>query len=386
MKKIYLIVVAILFIVSSCSTKTDGYLGEPSAFDTGSNGIPSDASAQANPIVSTTNTVIPNAIFYTKQGLNSNIIYVDLTGINDPNTQQWLQLFGTSLSGQNIWLEVDGVPKGILVVNNTGTGNSVKADLVFLVDNSGSMDQEADSVANDIVAWSAKLAQQGLDLRFGCVGYSVSGYVDGGINLTTQENINLFLNRSGLIGTDRTMGFLGSDSTILRASANTSYANCTDECGVQALRFADQKYSFRTGANRIYINFTDEPNQPNSLADWSVEFLKDQSNWNTSQGTVHTVFSSDTTSASNYWSSLMYERPWLMSDYTGGTKLFVQSDFSGVNLNNLPVTGAITNTYTLSFCNTSSVTNGQHIVKITVKATNGQVTAEKIFTNVRFGN
>jgi len=387
MKNIYILIVITLALVS-CTTKTDGYLGEPTAFDT-LNNIPSDGLAQANPIVLNTNSLIPNLMFYTKQGLNSNVVYVDLTGVNDPNTQQWLKLFGTTQANQNIWIEVDGVPKGILVVNNTGTGNKVQADIVFLVDNSGSMDQEADSVAKDIVKWSSRLAQQGLDLRFGCVGYAELGYVNGGVGLTNQANINQFLNRVGTTGTDRTIGFSGSDATFLQTTAKASYSNCTAECGVQALRFADKTFGFRTGVNRIYVNFTDEPNQPNNLSAYSVELLKDQKSWNTSQGTIHTVFSEDSTTYSKggqAWSPLQQERPWLMSKYTGGTTMFVPSNFASVSLDNLPVTGAMMNSYTISFINNSSVPNGQHTVKITIKTINGQVTAEKTFTGVTFGS
>lgn len=369
---------AIAFFITSC-TMTDGYVGEPAGFDVSNDGIPSDNAATPNPTVPTTNTVIPNALFSIKQGSNGQIIIIDLTGVQDPVTQQWLQLFGTTLANQNIWIEVDGVPKGILVLNNSGTGNTVQADLVFLVDNSGSMSEEADAVASEIVSWSAKLAQQGLDLKFGCVGYY--GSVNGGIDLTSQTDIAQYLNRSGVSGISRTYGFSGSNAAILQSNASL-YPNTYNECGVVALRFADQNFSFRSGANRIYVNFTDEPNQPNNLPDWSVEFLKNQQSWNTSQGTVHTVFSEDSTYIS--WSALVNERPWLMSDYTGGTKKFVPSNFSGVSLDDLPVTGAMTNTYTIWFYNTSTVPNGQHVVKITIKTPDGQVTAEKIFTGVWF--
>lgn len=384
MRKIFfsLFTVLMIVLISSCGTETGGYIGEPEPFDITE--IPSDGSAGANPTITSASTFIPNAIFTIKSGLNNNIIIVDLTGIQDPITQQWLNLVGTTKENQNIWIEVDGVPKGILVINNSGTGNKVLADLVFLVDNSGSMDEEADSVAASIVKWSTKLAQQGLDLRFGCVGYSDYGMVDGGINLTTQSNIDSYLNRSGLSGISRTVGFVGSDASTLQSIAGTSFANCTNECCVQALRYADQNFSFRTGANRIYVNFTDEPNQPNNQADWSVDFLKDQKNWNTAQGTIHTVFSEDSTNLS--YTPLQEEKPWLMSDYTGGSKKFVSSGFENVTLDDLPVTGAMSNSYKIYFLNTSTVANGKHVVKITIKTFNGQVTAEKIFTGVTFGS
>lgn len=56
------------------------------------------------------------------------------------------------------------------------------ADVVFLVDNSGSMGEEANAIARDIIDWAEKLAASSLDVRFGCVGY------DGGIKRRLEHH------------------------------------------------------------------------------------------------------------------------------------------------------------------------------------------------------
>lgn len=338
-------------------------------------GIPSDSEASPNPQVSGSNTAIPNVQFSS----NGKIISINMSGVQNPNGG-WMTFAGTGLSGQNIWVEVDGKPKGILVINNDGeTSRKKMVDLVFLVDNSGSMSEEANKLAQEIVSWATKLSQQNIDIRFGCVGYGGNGSgnegVCGALNLTDLNSISSYLNRS--TGTYRTVGFGGADAASLQQAA-INYRKSSGECGAEALHYADEQFSFRTGANRIYVNFTDEPNQPGSYSKNSVEYFRSQENWNTTQGTVHTVYSSANRNVS--------EKPWLLSEYTGGTTLYAKSDFSDVSLDALPVTGAIANSYIIQFKDNSTQADGTHTVTITILSPDGTVYAEKVFTNVSFYN
>ena len=148
---------------------------------------------------------------------------------------------------------------------------------------------------------------------------------------------------------------------------------------MMALRFANDYFSFRSGANRIYVNFTDEPNQPNHVSGWSVEYLNPSNgNWTPQQGTVHTVFSGSTSFSNQTGYS---ERPWLMSEYTGGTVLYASSSFSGVSLNDLPVTGAMQHSYSIYFTIPESLKDGQyHSIKVTVLSQDQAVRAERNFS------
>lgn len=349
-------------------------------------GIPSDSQASQNPEVGTPTTTIPNISYTVERDGDDAIVRIDMTGVQAAKSLDWMRLVGTAQEGQNVWVSVDGKPKGIVVYNNADNQGEQKllADLVFLVDNSGSMSEEADAVARDIQAWAQQLEASNLDIKFGCVGYSVWGTINGAFNLNTADSLSYFLSR--YTGTSRTMGFEGADALALENAATTINRNSTDdECGGMALRYADQNIKFRVGSNRIYVNFTDEPNQPDGKAEYSVEFFKDQANWATNQGTVHTVFSEDTTYYSNYWRAGYYERPWLISDYTGGTKLFATDTFTGVTLSSLPVTGAMTNSYVIRFTNISEFMDGQdHVVKITIRSTDGLTCAERTFV-INFG-
>lgn len=347
-----------------------------------STGIPDDSQATKNPTVTNPTTMVPN-IQTTLDEINGiPVIRIDMTGIKNAEGLDWLRLFGTGQKRQNVWVEVDDKPKGILVYNNSDDINesAIKTDVVFTVDNSGSMDDEADAIARDIVSWAQLLTNAHLDVQFGVVGYG--GYVSGAINITSVTALSDFLSEGD--GTTRTMHFGGADATQLKSYASSfksTNRNVSDnECGSMAIQFADTYFSFRSGANRIYVNFTDEPNQPNGISDYSVRFFDDQNNWPASKGTVHTVFS-ESKFTSNTWNKK--EQPWLISEYTGGTTLFTSASFKGVTLESLPVTGAMENSYIIRFANIDELLDGAaHKVHITIVSDDNSVKADKTFSVV----
>ena len=317
------------------------------------------------------------------------IVTMNLTGIQDPNTGEWIDLYGTGLSKQNVWVDVDYSPEGILVTNLDENTSTVKNDIIFTVDNSSSMDDEADAVANGIKSWATMLASKGLDVRFGVVGFG--GYIDGALNLTDASSLSSYLNYSS--GTNRTKHFGGSDASTLQQRANafsrTGSSPEANECGAMAIRFANNYFNFRAGANRIYVNFTDEANQPNGNTGYSVEWFKSQSNWPVQNGTVHTVWSAGKTYSSIYYGTdkVNYcEDPFKISDYTGGTEMSVKANASDLNLNQLTVSGAMTHAYTIRFMIPASYMDGNaHIVRIVVIAKNGTVRGQLSFM-VTFGS
>jgi len=322
--------------------------------------IPPDPSNITVPTTSYDN-LIPAATFGKTSG-NPSRIRVNLLGLVNPNTLLPLVLNGDYAGGgYNFYLEEDGIIKGVKLTK-VSTSTVLTADIVFTVDNSGSMDQEADSVANSILEFADYLSGKGLNVRFACVGYW--GEVTGAINFTDKNKLSNYLNnRTGYdYGTYRTEGFSGADSAQLEESAYTFASNIYNENGVVAVLFADSLFSWRAGAQRVFINFTDEPTQPDGYYDWSTAYLCEKI---LGRATVHTVFSEDTTYYS--WQDLYDERPWAMSQCTGGTVKFVDEYATGLNLVDLPVAGALSNSYLVEYVTTGS--NATHTVVITVKVT-----------------
>lgn len=274
----------------------------------GNSSIPNDPNPDNTPDVVNPNVTIPNVQYVCEIEDNDVICRLDMTGIQHPETLEWLRLYGTNNPEQNIWISIDGKAKGFTIYNNAdeNSDNGIMTDVVFVVDNSGSMSEEANAVARDIISWSQQLVSSGLNVRFACVGYSVSGYINGAIDFTDASGLSTYLNHS--TGTSRTVGFYGSNASTLSSAASSYRVN--DECGAMAIRYADANLTFRSGANRIYVNFTDEPNQPAGKQGYSVEFFKSQSNWGTTQGTVHTVYSDTYTT---FTESLYYKEYPLIS-------------------------------------------------------------------------
>lgn len=356
----------------------------------------SDSKAGATPNVKeeNSNLVLPQPQFYMEEGSNNDVLCMSLTGIQTPDTEEWMKLYGTGSTEQNIWAEIDGKPKAITVTNSGElarvasradfAATKAKADVVFLVDNSGSMSQEANQIANEIVSWSQTLSQV-MDVQFGCVGQPDYGSINGAIDITSVENLHAYLNRSGVSGTSRTRGF---EDPELQTAAQ-SYGAPSGECGGLMLHFADEHFTFREGANRIYVHFTDEPNQASNNSAWSVESVNIESehyNWGATQGTIHTIFSN----LNNYqpdtynWTPLYREDPRLFSIYTGGTSKTVDASFAGETLEGLEVTGAITNSYVIRFNVTEDMLTGKHTVTIVIQSKDGKYQARITYKDVEF--
>lgn len=235
------------------------------------------------------------------------------------------------------------------------------------------MGQESDSIAVRIIDFVNFLASSGLDLQVGAVGYN--GRVSGAINLTTAAALSAYLNRPGFISTSRTVGFSGPDSARLQTAAASHATGIGGENGIVGVTFADSLFSWRSSAQRVYVNFTDEPTQPSNLAFWSTEGLC--ARWQPGKGTIHTVFSADTTQS---WSRLLRERPWDLSACTGGTVKFVPATAAGLDLRTLPVTGALASSRLVEFVSASA--SGQHTVVITVKTSTAD--GKTTFSNISY--
>ncbi len=364
-----------------------------------STGIPSDTRAGESPVIQPGEEtfVMPTSISaISRDPNNANIGRFNLAGINAGG--EWLELLGTGEENQNVWLEINGKPKSVKVINggevvtrsrSTSPIAKAKADVVFLVDNSGSMSEEANKVAAEIIRWSQKLSQT-MDVRFGCVGID-HNYINGALNITDANTLEAYLNAGGRTGTRRTYHYGEEmetppvDASALRAAAQ-NYTNAGGECGGIMLHYADENLTFREGANRFYVYFTDEPNQPGGKAPWSVLTVKDDSeyyNWDASKGVIYTVWSSNYDPHS-YTSWLYNEDPTLFSTYTGGQILKTGPEFN-VSLDDLPVTGAITQSFIFTFNITGDLTeDGVYNITIIIYYPDGSIKSKYTYSGIRF--
>jgi hypothetical protein len=409
-------------------------------------GIPAEqyATDTEAPVIDGNTVEIPNFTpsFQTAEG--HEVINLILPGIKDVNGK-YIQFFGTFTNEQNIWMDVDGTPRSISLYNvfdgqPTYQENKCECsfipefkqpapdpedpedpkpmvDVVFLVDNSDSMGDEADGIATQLEAWAEQLSQT-VDVQFGCVGYHgeghgsydptpevLYGYISGAIDITTVDKLAAWLNRAE--GAERTKGFDGN-------MKEDSRYNTVGECGVAALRYALDKFHFRTNSAKIFINLTDEPTQclTAEKSEFGTDWVK---NHKEEVGTIYTIFSGpvrDGKSSLNeadytyfkengdfdwawhvVWESenpgALCEHPEVLSEITGGTVQYATPDWQGGELLSavkvdvpttvppvvLPTTDvslAIENMHVISFVNEPDLVDGkEHEVTIYIMTKDG---------------
>lgn len=132
--------------------------------------------------------------------------------------------------------------------------NSTKkiADIVFVHDDSGSLDDEASQVKANIQAFLNKLAQSGIDYRVGLVPYGGGGrYSDP--SGTIKHNGNLHDNGADLI----------SDLNNMRFDGGTERA-------FDAMNLASNSINWRQSTQKIIILVTDEDNDNGSINESTV--------------------------------------------------------------------------------------------------------------------
>lgn len=110
------------------------------------------------------------------------------------------------------------------------------ADIVFLIDTSGSMGGEITSVRNNCVAFADALTASGIDYRLGLVRFG-----------------NYYGANPGIVG-----GGLTDDAEVFKSWVSTLNASGGYEPGYQAINLAIQNFNFRLGTQKVFILITDE--------------------------------------------------------------------------------------------------------------------------------
>lgn len=283
------------------------------------------------------NNLVPSGTIYTigleRRRINLSGVLVNNIGV---------ELYGTGMSNQNVWVEIENINKGILVKKVSST-NRLKADIVFCVDVSGSMnDAIVDSIANTLSVFADYIYRAGIDARFGGIGFV--GDIRG-VKLLTDDIANF---RTWI----KSKRFIDSSTQVLFPNFGASAIN---ENPVAAIRYADSLFNWRSDAQRVFIVFTDVPVKPNSRIEWSNSWVRDNLR---ARGVVHVVFASDTSRYTNLWSTpnLTYQNPRELATITGGTYRILPD---GINLNLIfmPFVESLVYSHSIDFLTGSGIKN-----------------------------
>lgn len=118
-------------------------------------------------------------------------------------------------------------------------GGSRWADIIFLMDNSGSMSDEINAVSNNVLDFVDNLVASGIDFALGLCRYGQSAY---GGNPIIEDN-----------------GILTNDATYFKYDVwARNYASGGTEPGYYAIVQSANSFIFRPGAQKIFIIITDE--------------------------------------------------------------------------------------------------------------------------------
>jgi len=166
---------------------------------------------------------------------SSEIVDVNLNAILDATgeaitlgSSRFRVYVGDDLSALTSWSSVDfSLP----------TRDDRPMDMVFILDNTGSMAGRINAVKDNIVAFTATLEAAGTDARFGIVSFGDSTSESSSLDLpATAEAVSTWLTAlSGVVGGD------------------------AEENPLTAIMTAFDDFSWRSGAQKVFIVITDNP-------------------------------------------------------------------------------------------------------------------------------
>lgn len=224
----------------------------------------------------------------------------------------------------------------------TSEGN-LGVDLVFIQDLSGSMSSAITGVRNSVLSFASTLASRGLNVRIGSVGFSGPGTIVTHANESACERIGPVQD-------------LASPETFRGHVAASWFATggCdAPENALEAIKYAHQNLTWRSGAARVYVLVTDvsvhtAADSCNGLGPCTGETLESIVGLLGSTATMHVVAPS---SAAQRTTSGSLD-PWLLADRTGGARLVLPA--SGVvDLNGLGIADRLAEIVRLTFSSTS---------------------------------
>lgn len=386
------LVVALFFVLtfSSCTKKSD-------STSTDNTDIPKDPGTSPPP--TKLGPLKPACAVSTTPG-NPSRIKVNVGGLIIPGTTT-----PVTYTTSNLSIVENGVVKGIKITPLGST--SLGTDIVFVIDVTGSMAGTINGVKESITSFLKNLKDRKLDVQCGAIAYSDNNDVRiprsvNGIVSDTDPGAFAVVGFHGLTANIDSTGPMYKFIDSLRAGWKGYYGGDLPEGGFDALWYAFQNFSWRSGAQRIFIVLTDisswglyaSPGSGTSRSPWRTDSLAQVLS---GRAAVHVV-SPDTNYMRSYnegYTTGAYDMHWLAtpgtfkqksvsytSNGTGGiwTNIYGGSTSGKVDLTSLPITAAAASSALVEFV-TSKADGTEKTIRVVVDigTNNGEVIIKAVY-------
>jgi len=386
------LVFALFFVLtfSSCTKKSDSTSSD-------NTDIPKDPGTAPPP--TKLGPMKPACAVSTTPG-NPNRIKVNVGGLLIPGTTTPI-----TYTTSNLTVIENGVVKGIKITPLGST--SLGTDIVFVIDVTGSMSGTINGVKESITSFLKNLKDRKLDVRCGAIAYSDNNDVRipqsiNGIASNTDPGAFTVVGYHNLTATIDSAGPIYNFIDSLRAGWKGYYGGDLPEGGFDGLWYAFQNFSWRSGAQRMFIVLTDisswglyaPAGSGTSRSPWRTDSLAQVLS---GRATVHVV-SPDTNYMRSYnqgYTTGAYDMHWLAtpgsfiqksttynSGGTGGiwTNIYGTSGSGKVDLTTLPITAAAASSALVEFV-TSKADGTEKTIRVVVDigTSNGEVIIKAVY-------
>ena len=162
-----------------------------------------------------------------------------------------------SLSAESLFVYENGVPKKVLKVQKIPVADKVAVDFVFLMDITGSMQQNINQIRSNVQNFTNQLNKRGIDYRLGLILFADD------VTRTFQPTSSVY-------------EFMNWLSTVKAFGGNDEKENA-----LEALNEAASNIKYRDEANRVAVIVTDAPyhqrgENGNGTTNWTTESITEK--------------------------------------------------------------------------------------------------------------
>jgi len=240
-------------------------------------------------------------------------------------------------------------------INDFSTEN-VGVDIVFVQDLSSSMGDAISGVRSSVITFANDLADLGINPQFASIGYSGSGNIPSTPATSPCEFLGPFKDLTDV------NSFQSHVTNNWRATGGCDLP----ENGLEAIKYAHENVSWRTGAARVYIDITDVSHHTsdtncNKAGPCTEQTLESIVAMLGETSTIHVVAPSNNSQRSASGGL----DPWRLAEATGGEKLILPRNGS-VDLTELGIANIVGEAISFTF-ESASPQQAIHTLRIRAK-------------------